>query len=56
VPVKNETLKQKKWLKFPILNLPFMCSNITAAPAYVVHISHMIRYVRASCCDHDFYW
>ena len=32
---------------FPIVNFPFMCSNIPAAPAYGVYISQMIRYARA---------
>ena len=27
---------------FPIVNLPFICSNIPAAPAYGVYISQMI--------------
>ena len=29
-------------LNFPILNFPFVCSNIPAAPAYGVYISHLI--------------
>ena len=29
------------------MNFPFICSNIPAAPAYGVYISHMIRYSRA---------
>jgi len=32
---------------FPIVNFPFMCSNIPAAPAYEVYISHLILYSRA---------
>jgi hypothetical protein len=28
---------------FPIVNFPFICSNIPAAPAYGVYISHMIK-------------
>ena len=31
--------------KFPIVNFPFICSNIPAAPAY--YISQLIRYSRA---------
>ena len=31
---------------FPILNFPFICSNIPAAPAYGVYISQLIRYSR----------
>jgi len=29
---------------FPIVNFPFLCSNIPAAPAYGVYISQLIRY------------
>ena len=38
---------------FPIVNLPFVCSNIPAAPAYGVYISLLIQYSRAcgSCQD-----
>jgi hypothetical protein len=32
---------------FPIVNFPFMCSNIPAALAYGVYISQLIRYTRA---------
>jgi hypothetical protein len=31
---------------FPIVNFPFICSNIPAAPEYGVNISQMIRYSR----------
>ena len=33
---------------FKIINLPNMCSNIPASPAYGVYISQLIRYARAS--------
>jgi hypothetical protein len=39
---------------FPIVNLPFICSNIPAAPAYGVYISHLIRYYRACGTYQDF--
>ena len=32
---------------FPIMNVPFICSMIPAAPAYEVYISQLIRYSRA---------
>jgi hypothetical protein len=32
---------------FPIVNFPFICSNILAAPAYGVYISQFTRYFRA---------
>jgi len=31
----------------PIVNFPFICSNIPAAPAYGGYISQLIRYSRA---------
>ena len=39
---------------FPIVNFPFKCSNIPAAPAYGVYISQLIRYSRACGSYPDF--
>ena len=39
---------------FPIVNFPFLCSNIPAAPAYGVYVSQLIRYSRACCQYSDF--
>ena len=39
---------------FPIVNFPFICSNIPAAPAYEVYISQLIGYSRACCSYQDF--
>ena len=38
---------------FPIVNFPFICSNMPAAPVYGVYISQLIRYSRACgyCVD-----
>jgi hypothetical protein len=41
-------------LNFPIVNFPFICSNIPAAPAYGVYISQLIRYSRACGSYQDF--
>jgi hypothetical protein len=38
---------------FPIVNFPFICSNISAAPAYGVYISRLIRYSRACSSYQD---
>ena len=38
---------------FPIVNLPFICSNIPVAPAYVVYTSQLIRYSRVCGSNHD---
>jgi hypothetical protein len=39
---------------FPIVNIPFICSNIPTAPAYGVYISQLIRYSRACGFYQDF--
>ena len=39
---------------FPIVNFPFICSNIPAAPAYGVYISELIRFSRACGSSQDF--
>jgi hypothetical protein len=43
-------------LNFPIVNFPFICSNIKipAAPTYRVYISQLIRYSRACGSYQDF--
>ena len=38
----------------PSVNIPFLSSNIPAAPAYGVYISQLIRYGRACSCYDDF--
>jgi hypothetical protein len=40
---------------FPIVNFPFMCSNIPAAPVFVVYISQLIWYSRACGSYDDFF-
>ena len=46
--IDNEgRLKTKLYDNFPILNFPFICSNIPAAPANIVYISQLMRYPRA---------
>jgi hypothetical protein len=44
--VKNELYDKRDDFNFPIVNLPYICSNIPAAPAYGVYIGVM-RYSRA---------
>ena len=39
---------------FPIVNFPFLSSNIPSAPAYGVYVSQLIRYARACSNDQDF--
>ena len=40
--------------KIPIMNFPFICSNIATPPAYGVFISQMMRYSRACGSYQDF--
>ena len=40
---------------FPIVNFPFMCSNILAAPAHGVYASQLIRYSTACGFYNDFH-
>jgi hypothetical protein len=40
---------------FPIVNFPFICTNIPAVPAYGVYISQIIRYPRACGSYHNFF-
>ena len=56
--VKNDKIYH---LNFPIVNLPFICSNIPAAPAYGVYISQLISgaimiSLIGGCCYHTSYW
>ena len=39
---------------FLIVNFPFICCNISAAAAYGLYISQLIRYSRACGSYHDF--
>ena len=39
---------------FPIVNFPFLSSNIPSAPAYGVYVSQLIRFARACLNYQDF--
>jgi hypothetical protein len=41
--LRTKLYDKKDDFNFPIVNFPFICSNIPAAPAYGVYISQMIR-------------
>jgi hypothetical protein len=45
---------ERYYLNFPIVNFPFICSNIAAAPAYGVYISQLIKYSRGCSSYQDF--
>ena len=52
--LRTKLYDERDNFSFPILNFPFICSNIPAAPAYGVYISQMIRYSRACGSYQDF--
>ena len=52
--LKTKLHDKRDDFSFPIVNFPFLCSNIPAAPAYGVYISQLIRYARACISYHDF--
>ena len=45
--LRTKHYDKRDHFNFPIVNFPFICSNIPAAPAYGVYISQLIRYSRA---------
>ena len=52
--LRTKLYDKRDYFNFPIVNFPFICSNIPAAPAYGVYISQMIRYFRACGSYQDF--
>ena len=52
--LRTQLYDKRDDFNFPIVNVPFICSNILAAPAYGVYISKLIRYSRACGSYQDF--
>ena len=52
--IRTKLYDKRDYFNLPIVNFPFICSNIPAAPAYGVYISQLIRYSRACGSYHDF--
>jgi hypothetical protein len=50
--LRRKLYGKRDYFNFPIVNFPFICSKIPAAPAYGVDISRLIRYSRA-CCSYQ---
>ena len=42
--LRTKLYDKRDYFNFTIVNFPFICSNIPAAPAYGVYISQLIRY------------
>jgi hypothetical protein len=53
--LRTKLYDKKDDFNFPIVNFPFKCSNIPAAPACGVYISQLIRYSRASASYQDLF-
>ena len=45
--LKTKLYDKRHDVNFPIVNIPCICSNIPAASAYGVYISHLMLYCRA---------
>jgi hypothetical protein len=52
--LRTKLYDKRYYLNFPIVNFPFICSNIPAAPVYGVYISQLIRYSRGCDSYQDF--
>ena len=52
--LRTKLYEKRDDFNFPIVNFPFICSNIPAAPAYGVYIFQMMRYSRACGSYQDF--
>jgi hypothetical protein len=44
--LRTKLYDKRDYFNFPIVNFPFICSNISAPRAYGVYISQLIRYSR----------
>jgi hypothetical protein len=53
--LRTKLYDKKDDFNFPIVNFPFKCSNIPAAPACGVYIFQLIRYSRASASYQDLF-
>ena len=51
---RTKLYDKRDYFNFPIVNFPFICSNIPVAPAYGVYVSHLIRYSRACGSYQDY--
>jgi hypothetical protein len=52
--LRSKLYDKRDDFNFPIVNFPFICSNIPAVPAYRVYISQFIRYSRTCGSYQDF--
>jgi hypothetical protein len=52
--LRTKLYDKRDYFNFPIVNFPFICSNIPAVFSYGVYLSQMIRYSRACGSYQDF--
>ena len=52
--LRTKLYDKRDYFNFPFENFPFICSNISAARAYGVYISQLIRYSRGYGSYQDF--
>jgi hypothetical protein len=52
--LKTKLYDKRDDFNFPIVNFPFICSNIQTAPAYGGYISQLVRYSRVCSSHQDF--
>jgi hypothetical protein len=52
--LRTKAYDQRDDFRLPIVNFPFICSTISAVPAYGVNISQLIRYFKACGSYQDF--
>ena len=53
--LRTKLYDKRDYFDFAIVNFPFICSNIPAAPAYGEYLSQLIRYSRAWAFYQDFH-
>ena len=53
--LRRKRYDNRDYFNYVIVNFPFLCSNIPAAPVYGVYISQVIQHSRARGSYHDFH-
>ena len=54
IPLRTTLYDKRDDFNFPLVNFPFICSNLPVALTYGVYISQLIRYSRACGFYQDF--
>jgi hypothetical protein len=51
--LRTKLFDKRDCYNFPIVNFPFLCSNIPAAHTYSIYLAQLIRYYRACALYKD---